>query len=170
LRTQSHGSSCSTRLRGAHFQTFGWNVHKEDLDHCFAIAREERLPLESERVSEILIRMSGELTGIQQRVDAVYTDVLKRSADSDEKRENIARFRSTDSGDPEIVLRCELFASLEFRDVVKDQIAAWYRNAHKREIRPKQLFDTLRGVIERHASDMGRWTVNDLRVDQPACN
>ena len=163
MRGEAYARLMRDRLRSTYFSTFGGDLHPEDLEHCFALAREERLPLGSERISELLIQMRAALDGIEACVDIVYRRVLLRPADAEERRENVQRFRAEEFEDLACKrLAVELHGSLEFLDVVKTTIASAYLEKHLRDIRPKQLFEALAAVMSEHGGNMAHWVIPAL--------
>lgn len=153
------------RLAAIHRDTFISDIHPDDAEFCFAVARCERLPLNSERLSNIVIDMTTALGDIEARVDAAYLAVLERRADAEEKRDNVARFRYAEgAAAEESSLRFELYESLEFQEVVKGLINKKYTEARGAAIKPKQLYETLAALLAKYRGRMAEHVIPNFEA------
>jgi hypothetical protein len=150
------------RITAVHHAAYACALHPDDLEYCFAVVRCERLALHADRISTIVIDTMTALLGIEDRVDAIFGDVLERKADDEEKRDNVARFRYAESAQSaEDGLRYELHESLEFHDVLKARIDKRFRETTGARMTPKRLYEMLAGVIAKHRGRMIEYALPD---------
>jgi hypothetical protein len=96
--------------------------------------------------------------------DKIYEDVLRRVADSDDVRECVSEYRAYGDKEAEARLRRKLYQSLEYHDIVKEEIGLVLEKKLARSPSKREVFTRLAEVLKKHGKDMSL-AIADLESD-----
>lgn len=125
-----------------------------DVAYVFAIAAGRRMHLLDDSLDELLTDVWEERKNDSREIAQTYADTYGRLPDDDEIARRVAEFRSVgvfgtrDYERLRAVLRRELCADLEYRDVVKDMVCSHFQDVKGCKIPARLLYNTLKQVLD----------------------
>lgn len=147
LRSDEYKVNMCTRLDAVHRALFGEPLLEADALFERRV-KSERLTLQSERLNEIVMEFSKETEALSEIITSVYMDCLRREPDSWEIASQLPAFR-VDVAAGTKTLKDALVSSLEFQDVLKNEI-----RAQASSLSNAKLFKVLEAVLQLDLKNM----------------
>jgi len=164
LASDEYRNEMAKQLDKRYDDMFGQGLHPDDMEHILFQVRAKGLPLCSEEISDDLVRVNEQLKSIGVWADKIYEDVLRRVADSDDVRECVSEYRAYGDKEAEARLRRKLYQSLEYHDIVKEEIGLVLEKKLARSPSKREVFTRLAEVLKKHGKDMSL-AIADLESD-----
>jgi hypothetical protein len=121
----------------------------EDERHMFEQIKGKRLSLVSQEISEIVAALKAETDMYLESLDAIYSGILTRSPDAYECVHYKKLYRDDhDVNKSAERVRADLFASLEYHDVLKTKIRTMCEEEHIGPLLPSKLFALLNVALK----------------------
>ena len=108
------------KVSESYVKSFDREIHSQDLNHVFALAKSKNLSLKPEGISRLVLDLGEELKEISAEVTKIYKTILLREPDELETRNCVHDFRSSEKAKENIKTR--LYRELEYHDVLKNKI------------------------------------------------
>jgi hypothetical protein len=122
LGSSGYRNSMRERLGALHKTRFGEDITDEEGDYMFERSvLQQRLALQSDRLNGVVDAFAEQTTRLYERVTEMYKGVLGREPEDQEVRTVLMAFRK-DQASAEASLRRELVRSLEYREVLRQEI------------------------------------------------
>lgn len=147
LTSEEYKINMCTRLDAVHRALFGEALLEADALFERRV-KAERLTLQSERLNEIVMEFSKETEALSEIITSVYLDCLRREPDSWEVASQLPAFRVDVSAGTR-ALKDALVSSLEFQDVLKNEI-----RAQASSLSNAKLFKVLEAVLQLDLKNM----------------
>lgn len=122
LGSSGYRNSMRERLGALHKTRFGEDISDEEGDYMFERSvLQQRLALQSDRLNGVVDAFAEQTTRLYERVTEMYSAILGREPEDQEVRAVLMAFRK-DQASAETSLRRELVRSLEYREVLRQEI------------------------------------------------
>lgn len=164
LASDEYRNEMAKQLDKRYNDMFGQELHPDDMEHILFQVRAKGLPLCSEEISDDLVKVNDQLRSIGEWAEKIYEDVLRRVADRDDVRECVSEYRAYGDKEAEARLRRNLYQSLEYHDIVKDEIRLILEEKLDRSPSKREVFARLADVLKKHGKDMSL-AISDLKSD-----
>jgi len=137
-------------IRKVFKQMFDIPLPAEDETYMFEQIKGKKIDLQSHQIAEIVTALKIETDNYLASLEAVYTGILKRSPDVLECIHYKAVYRDDhDAKKTEGSVRGDLYASLEYHDVLKAKIRDLYEGGGEaKKLLPSKLFAILNAVLK----------------------
>jgi hypothetical protein len=128
---------------------FDEDIHEQDLDYYFGIAKSNILPIHGDEISKLVFSLGEELKMITTSVTKIYEVVLKRCPDMVEIRNNVSNYRAMTIKDAEKLISDNLYSDIEFQEVFKAEVVKKIDSTRNSEI-----FRYMRNILSECQGDM----------------
>jgi len=122
LSSDGYRRSMRDRLGALHKTRFGEDISVEEGDYMFERSvLAQQLALQSDKLNDIVDEFAAQTTALYETVTELYVGVLAREPEDGEVRAVLQAFR-VDAAAAEAALRRDLVRSLEYREVLRQEI------------------------------------------------
>lgn len=122
LGSSGYRANMCGRLVKLHKMLFGEEIGEIEADYMFRTSvRKQRLPLQSEKINDVVVAFAEQTTRLCSLITSVYVDTFGREPEDAEARDVLQSFRLDEPGATRD-LRRSLTRSLEFREVLRLEI------------------------------------------------
>lgn len=137
-----------TVIRTAYKGLFGVNLPIEDETYMYEQIKGKRLHLKAGQIGEIIGALKSETDDYLDALAAIFTEILVRAPDILECVHYKQLYRDEhDSSKTDERVRADLYASLEYHDVLKTKIKDFY-DANSNPLLPSKLFALLNKILQ----------------------
>lgn len=151
LESEQYNKSMKTHVSYTYEKLFGTVLIKSEIDYIFNIVKAKKLGIYDESLHLYLVEFKKDSDDIHMNITNVYQKVLERNPDQYELDTHSEMYRQDNNRQlSNSKLEPMLIQSLEFHDIMKQQIASiYYEKKKTTNIQPSVLYSILDILIKR---------------------
>lgn len=150
VQHEAYSKEMRAYVRQIYKDMYGSDMTDDDEEHMFCVMQFEKLDLRNEQITELVIQLKEETDECMQNLAETFTSILQRAPDDLECVEYRRMYRE-DRDIPKSRSRIEdvLYDSLEYHEIVKNDIRQRFKKVHGKDPMPSQLYSILQKALQK---------------------